>query len=348
MAKGDQRRQENRISNERDYTRNQLGNYRASIMPRQSAWDERFNQVWDPLFSGIGEYMSGAGNYSPAMGSYRNFAATGGVDPAQLARIRGNAGDLEQFANRGLTPSELEALRGYGVYKEFAETGGWSPERIRGETDRATDLTRSIFSTRRDDLSRANLATGGYVTPAAFGQNARMAAREAQDNLRDTRLGIFADQNKNRLLGAQGGTSSEATIQDILNQRKSLLGPASNIRLGAEGLVQGGKMFGTEGMSREHDASYARRLAGLGMYGSLADLAAGQSNYYDSQNLAALGMDIGAGQNYLGLFDQNTRRPGFWDRAGQFAGIGAGLLAPWLQNNWRRTSESPYGNAPYS
>lgn len=83
--------------------------------------------------------------------------------PADLAAARTGAADIR--ATGGYTAPTKEDLdsRGYGGYKDFAETGGFKPGEKENFLRRATAPVAAVYSRGQDELNRRKTIQGGYM-----------------------------------------------------------------------------------------------------------------------------------------------------------------------------------------
>lgn len=150
-------------------------------------------------------------------GRWSEFARTGGIGEADRARMRGG-----------------------GVYDEYAKTGGWSPERVSLFRNRIAGQTPGFYGSLKNELERNKNVQGGY-SPGFTEQNALLAresAHGAQQAVESGELGLQDQISSGRQWGAEGMTSSEGRLQDILgrNTIAGLGGMGDSDRLSLQGI----------------------------------------------------------------------------------------------------------------
>jgi len=331
------------------------------------------------------DFMTGggvdAGALRAAQGNLLEIGGSGGFDPAARERILGDAGMYRDFAKTGgISEPDRARMRGGGVYDEFSRTGGVSAQDAANLRSRGNAPISAMYGGMTEEMNRARRIRGGSsaMGNAQALQMARDRSKASAEAALSTELGITDRTREGRQWGAQGMTQSESALQDLLtrNQLAGIGGAAStesnlwnsiaqnrtgassaygNVETGAQGLIQKGKMFGTQGMegiagaetssAASHaaaGASNARaqyedqmeqlrlreglRSEGLsGLYG-LRGQAPGEVGMYDQNILAGIGGRAGLSNDQLGMrYNAQGNNTSPWQTAGNILGAGAGI-----------------------
>lgn len=231
-----------------------------------------------------------AGAIRAAMGASRDIAGNGGWDPRRMASMDENIGSLKEFGRTGgLDADAMNRMRGGGVFEEFQETGGYTPEQIADLRTRSNSTLPAFYDTVRQGQNRMNSIQGG--NPAASGAMSARLARDQAKGMReqtlDTELGLGDRVREGRQWGAEGGAQAEGALQGLRtnNQLAGLRGASdveSNMvnsiagnrlrgsenwtqgELGLGNMIQQGRMFGTSGLERNAGARASASQAGRG------------------------------------------------------------------------------------
>ena len=247
--------------------------------------------------------------FGEVAGAYRNFMGGGGVDTGAFNRFQGNLSEIggtggwspERMASmdeniRGMKGIASDAeianrMRGGGVFDEFAKTGGYSDRDIANIRSRAGSLIPAYYDTARNEAGRMAAVQGGYGPgqAALFSRMGRDQIREAARNKLDTEVGIRNQINQGRQWGGTNISNAEQAYQNarmqaltgaagtesgmvnaIAQNRIGAANAGAGNEIGVQGLVQKGRMWGTEGLQgmAENDAS---RAAAAGAAGAAND-----------------------------------------------------------------------------
>lgn len=270
------------------------------------------------LFNNIVNRVNALGD-SEARGGFQDFANTGGLDPALRAQAERDAGSYRTFANKKLSKSALNAIRGSGYYDELLKTGGLSDIDKYDIMSRAGSAARSTYENARDDLVRSQ-AGGSGVSTSLIDDIARKAAYANADVERDSRLGISDAVRTGRLTGAQGLSDAERYITDEADRR--FLGGmqgASGITMGLADLVSRGRQFGLQGLAGL-DSMGVDALTRL--YGS----APGEVGMYND----LIGRSFGQDQAGIGQRMQYNPNKGFFDHLRDIGSVAAPIAGTLL------------------
>lgn len=216
---------------------------------------------------------------------------TGGLTAENIARTRGSGG-FEQLLNGGLDPTAVNRLRGNGVYDEFSQTGGYTPEAIANIKAQALSPIGSYATGTRDELARRVASQGGYAPgfDAANRALQRDTSRQIANTSLDANVALQDRINQGRLAGVGGLTGAEQSLQGL--RTGNIFRGASGISGAESGLtsqivgnqLQGSSQAaGLETQLQDRIASY--RLAGLsGEEASARAIAEVQGGNLDRSN----------------------------------------------------------------
>jgi hypothetical protein len=151
-----------------------------------------------------------------------------------------NLDHLAQTTNRYNTAAD-QANVDYGDimgrYREFADTGGYSPDDIANMRSRALSPTRAVYANAQRNVNRQRALQGGY-SPGSGVLQARMA-REQSQGLSDANTNVEAQlaqmKQQGRLAGIGGMNQAYGTTPGMA----SMYGNLYNQRLNALTDLQG-------------------------------------------------------------------------------------------------------------
>ncbi len=179
--------------------RQDIANTRSRINQQGSQFQNLYNQA----------STGNLKDYQEIMDNYRNLLEkASSINPAEtFGQERIGYGDYASGKNAiGLDPTQAGNVNeAIGHYKDFANTGGYSPQDIQNLRARAIAPTRAVYGNAQNQLERTKALSGGGLT--------NYAAASAKMN-RDLAYGI-SDANVN----------ANASIADAV-QRGKLAGTA--------------------------------------------------------------------------------------------------------------------------
>jgi hypothetical protein len=301
-------------------------------------------------------------NFDVALGDYRDFAKTGGIDPSRTASIDETIGNLKQFGKTGgLDEAAMQRMQGNGYYDEFAKTGGLSDADKANYRARSTSVIPSLYGQLKDQANRAGMVQGGYGpgTTAMQSRLARQNAGALSDATRGAEADIADRVQQGRQFGVTG-MSSTAQAANALRTGNQLAGMsgAGALDMNLANSIQSGREFGTSGTQSiaESNQSFAdkqqaadaaaananssgssadakwaaefglnSKLAGLGGLGSLYTSLPAELNNNDQMNLANRGLAGGLSNETVGQKLSNNKSG--WDQFGSIAGSIGGAAA---------------------
>lgn len=218
---------------------------------------------------------------SEARSAAAGMSVSGGFDPEQVNKIRETYG---------------EAAKGYGAYargegevpgyyRNFAETGGFSPEEKENFIRRATGVVPAMYARQKDESSRRLALQGGYM-PGFTSSQARLTRQGAQEGAKAT-LGAQVD------LADQIRTGKFAGIGGLESTQKAGLGGLTATALAQSGLerdLSTGRLKGLELMNDTERISISNTLAQMGVRQDEIDNLLG----IDRNKRGAFGMTLDA------------------------------------------------------
>lgn len=309
-----------------------------------------------------------------AMGHLGELAGSGGWSPEDRDKQNKLIQGLTEFGETGgINPQDIERMRGLGVFDEFAKTGGYTPQQIQDTRARATSQIPSVYAGAKAEADRMGRVTGQY-NPAVAAQMARTAGYDTSKAALDAELGISDQVRQGRQWGTQGLTSAEQALQTLKtqNQLSGLTGAGGmrgnmlnsiaqnrtgaatglgQLDIGSQGLIQQGKMFGTQGIEGmgENEAQAARANAAAGAAGAANNVANEKwlANFAVDNQLAGLG---GLGNVYgstpaeLQYYDQ-MRQNTINSNIGNTSRIAGDRMTNNPQRDWASTIMGGVGSA---
>ena len=313
------------------------------------------NRFTDYAYGRLGDVEArGDRAYGEGYGAYRNLLDPNFVDSNIFGRGREGAagpgggsgggggaaaaakdpyGDMfnssEDLAGRfrdfkGIDP---EALR---YFREYATTGGWSPERRADAMAESTAGVPAVYGNLINDINRRGAVTGSGLVDGSVARLARESARAATDAARSGRLGIEQAVDTGRQWGATG---IEGHHTNDAQARLQALGGEGNVLA---------SILGNKVSMRNTDEQVAASRAASGAANSLAEAqlranlylggAGGMSHYFDSDvgtQSDLRGNILGNNQmtgNQMGGLIQQSNKP---EALNTIAGLG-GAAMPWI------------------
>lgn len=274
--------------------------YNQSLRPSEleNQFGGATNQFQNYFNQAAGRNMQ---DYSNIMGGYQDFAKNLG-GPTRFSFERVNAA----------RPKELDEA--YGVlreglpgYREFASTGGYSPQDVQELRARGISPIRSAYSNTMMEMDRARSLGGGGGSPNYIAASSR-AQRELPGQMADAMTGVNAElANSIR----QGRLAGLAGISGIGSEMGGLSSAEAN-RLLQAALANQGADIQTQGMGEASLQNLRQnQLSALGGQAGLYGTTPGLSSMFGNQALNAWQQRMGAEQSRnqfgLGLLDAQMR-----------------------------------------
>lgn len=243
------------------------------------------------------------------MANYRQGTARNMQDYGDIMQGYKDFGKNARFSFERVNadrPKELGESYGYlreamPGYREFASTGGYSPQDIQELRARGTSPIRSAYGNTMMELDRARAIGGGapnYIAAASRAQ------RELPGQMADAMTGVNAQLadaiRQGKLAGLGGIANIGGTMGGLSNEEANRMMQAALANQGAD--IQ------TQGMRSN------AQLAGLGGQASLYGTTPGMASTFGNQALNAMqtraGMEQSRQQFGLGLLDAQMRSAG--------------------------------------
>lgn len=308
----------------RENQANQRAMYNFFMPSMQNAYSQSqdmFNDIY-------GRYRNLFNQPDPTKPGFLEFSRTGGWSPEDRAGMMGDITGLEDYARNPISAGDMARYRGGGVYDEFAKTGGYSTQDLQNIRSRSNASIPSFFQSLRDELDTRARVQGGL--PGYSGQMAKMARDQAQASALQalgTETDIKKAVNEGRQWGAQGMTSSEASLQDLIQRAKlGGYGTAGNLRTGMMNSINQGRLSGLAGLGNTQD----RRLQMLAGMQNLYQATPGQVQMLIQGLMQTQGMTQQEATNYIGQQMQYNPNRGFMDTFRDIAGIALPFVSPFL------------------
>lgn len=264
----------------------------------------RSDEAYNRALEGYKGVMDSSDRFSELGDEYLRFARSGGVDAEGRRRIRGN-----------------------GVFDEFQQTGGYSPDDIRNIRMQGNAALPAMYNSLKEGMLRQSRISGkGVGFGAGLERLSRNAARDIAAANLATELGIGDRVREGRQWGTEGVSNSERALQDLLGR---------NFLAGMGGASE------LEGMGNRDKLAAAAGLRGL------RTDTPGEVSMYDDLLLRNEALRNPAISN---LINTGMRAPNesIWDVISQATGTAATI--PWNSSRTRMTSpgqptyRNPYGS----
>jgi hypothetical protein len=211
----------------------------------------------------------------------------------------------EDVANTGWrTPEQKEAGWGWGTFKDFAETGGWSPEDMANFRARASAGIPEMYGNLRNEVMRGKAVQGGYGP--GYSESLSQMGRDRARSLGEANLGaetsLANSIRQGRMWGGEAGRgAATGELGQMMGGRKELDSIAQ--RIAEMNRSAGGGFSPLDAMRMK-----------LGLIDQTTGLASstGGDLPYGSAWGGALGGRAGTDIGYAGAMPQ--KGPSFWDK----------------------------------
>lgn len=350
-----------------------------AMMAQDRAQSRAFTGQMQGLTVGGMQGAQGRANtmYDPTISTYTDIMKNGGLDPATLAKLQAGGGgggpnpasmnesiaDYREWGKGGKV--EMDKMReamggmrsvagdgGYsgeergrlqGMMKGYQQNGGLDQNMENNMRSRGMGATTSMFKTGRNDMMRANAASGMGANPALMARSVRDQARAAGENTRDTEMSIFDKRDEGKRYGLE---SEQSMLNNIANARTGASQAWAGAETGAQDLRQKGQMFGTQGLEsakarqaqmaaagsqaraanslRLAQMNVGNRLDAAGGMSSLLSRAPGEVNMYMGGAMENQGMNNRSNDAMYQSRLANNPQVSAWDRAAKIGGMVAG------------------------
>lgn len=249
-------------------------------------------------------------------------------------------------------PAELGESYGYlreamPGYREFAQTGGYSPTDIQELRARGVSPIRTAYGNTMRELDRSRSLGGNGGSPnyiAAASRAQRELPGQMADATTNVNAGLADAIRQGRMFGLGGMTNTGSVMGGLSSQEANRMLQAAMANQSAD--IQ------TQGMSEASRWSLANaQLAGLGGQTNLYGTTPAMSATFGNQALNAYGQrfnaEQGRNQMALGLLGQQTgsaqnegNKPSWWEKLLQ----AGGSAAPYLGGGDKTQGYNPDGS----
>lgn len=310
--------------------------------PLEKEYIPQSQEMWNTYMTGKAQNMQ---DYSNIMGGYSNFMNNiSQQGPTKFGFERVNAE----------RPAELTEGFGYlreavPGYREFAQTGGYSPTDIQELRARGVAPIRSAYGNTMMELNRARALGGGGGAPNYIAA-ASKAQREMPGQMADALTGVNAqlaqDIRQGRLAGLSGLAGTGAQMGGLSSQEAGRMLQAAMANQNADLQAQ-------QLSEQSLQALRNTQLEGLRGQTSLYGTTPGLASTFGNQALDAyrnrLQLENMRNQLGLGLLDTQVRAYGqqqptdpWWKQALN----AAGSVIPYLGGGGSTSNAGPSGSTP--
>ncbi len=265
------------------------------------------------LFSGL----TGAGAPAPAGRGGGGGGGPKGPDPAD------QTGYLNWYKNVGQTgassPEQLDTLRGYGLFKNFANTGGFDEGQKQDFRARSLAGVPSLYDGMRRDLGQRMAVTGGYGPGFDFAGS--QIARDRSRAIGDASLGAETNlANMIRENQKWGATSGSGAEQQILGNQFEGTGQASSLAK----TIQQQRNAAAAARNAGAQNDFRNQMAILSELRGLRGETGAEMDYgrMELGGYGGFGDSQARGQQ---MFNESQKRNSFMENLGQVAGIAGNL-----------------------
>lgn len=241
-----------------------------------------------------------AGDYDSIMQGYKDLMASQSQSPVPLAQYNPISPQMQSYDQGQDFTSALS------MYKNSAQTGGYSPEGLAAIRARGVSPIRSIYANAQRNIEKQRSLQGGY-SPSFNAASTRMA-REMSEQLSQANTGIEADiadrtaQGKQSALSGYGSLASQGqSARNQANQANASATNQANQANAANALA-----YNQNNQQQINTANQQKQQALQGMsslYGTTPALA----STYGSQALQAGGLAQNAQQMQIQAQNEKNR-----------------------------------------
>lgn len=256
------------------------------------------------------KFKLGPQNYNEVEGLFRNFATTGGVDEAALEEAL--PGYREFAATGGYSPTDIANIR---LRSTAPLSGAYAANKA--AIERAAGLQGGYTPGTGAAIAKASRGFGQSLGETALSSEIALAEAIRQNKLAG--LGGVASTNqiaqelmqKGKLAGTEGltGIQKQRVAEEI--QRRQMAQAAAQ--------AAAARSFA------EQQARYRNELSALGALGGLYSQAPGEPFAYTGALTGLAGQQAGVNQGLIGQQIQTAQLPSGWDRVMQGIGLVGGV-----------------------
>ena len=328
---------------------NTAGNWYGNLMGGQTDLEKEYipqsQEMWNTYMTGKDRNMQDYGNI---MGGYQNFS--------------NSLGGPTKFSNQTVTaanPKEQQESYGYlrdtmPGYRDFAQTGGYSPTDIQELRARGVSPIRSAYSNTMMEMNRARALGGGDAGAPNYIAAASKAQREMPGQMADAMTGVNAELanaiRQGKLAGLSGMAGVGSTMGGLASADAGRMLQAGMANQNADLQRQ---QLSEQSLQNLRQSQLAALSGQTSLYGTTPALASTFGNQALNAYQNRINMEGQRNQLGLGLLDTQIRAYGgqsqtdpWWKQA-----LGAaGSILPYVGNLLPKstpTTSTPMGsNAP--
>lgn len=315
MAKGDKTKVQNAIDTSKGNSNNNLENLRQdTLIPQQQALQNRATVAADQATQDYGNIMKG----------YQDFKA-----PTPTPFVPISAAQTTYTRS----PELNTAISGY---KDFSQTGGFTPEGIADIRARGVSPIRAAYANAQQNINRQRSLAGGYAPNyiAATEKMSRTMPGQIAEANQNINANLAQMIQQGRLAGLSG--LGNLTLADTEMMNRMLEANAGRQMEAGKANMAGQSDYDTRLMN-----SSGMNLNALNAMSSLYGTTPAQAALFGNQALQATGQRL-QGEGLQGDVNQAlvnqqlnaSQIPSNFEtglgRVGQIAKIGSGLLAPFM------------------
>lgn len=225
-------------------------------------------------------------------------------------------------------------------YKDFAATGGYTPEGIQDMRARGISPIRSVYANAMQNMNRSRSLQGGYSPNyiAATEKLTRTLPGVLADKVSDVNAGLATQIQQGRLAGL-GGLSQASIADSEMAQRALLANQSANLSASTSnaGNILNAAGINNAGVANQNNANLAasgQNLSALSGQSSLYGTTPAQAGMFGNQVLSAEQIANNNANTQRELDIREKSLPSTFDknlgRIGNIAQIGAGIIAPYM------------------
>ena len=264
------------------------------------------------------------------MGELKNIYDTlasggggGGGVPGYGGELDASKNWWQQVADTGWrTPEQKEAGWGFGNFKDFAKTGGWTDPQMADFRSRSLSGVPEMYGGLRSEMQRGRTVQGGYGP--GYNTGLSQLARDRSRAIGEASLGAETNLASSIRQGKQWGSERGAgAATGELGQMQGAQGQLDSIAQRIADMNR--QAAASRGASADRDM--AMRLGVIDKYTDLSRQTGGDIPYGAAQG-AALGGRVGADTGYAGAYNATQQKePSVWDKILKAGGAAASSAA---------------------
>lgn len=331
-----------RLNRPADQANTWYNELRGNQTPLEKEYIPQSQEMWNTYMTGKGQNLQ---DYSNIMGGYGNFMS-------DMSKQGPTKFGFERVSNE--RPKELDESYGYlretmPGYRDFAQTGGYSPTDVQELRARGMSPIRSAYGNTMMELNRSR-ALGGAGGAPNYIAAASKAQRELPGQMADAMTTVNAELANSIRQGKLAGLSGMAGVGSTMG---GMAGQDAGRSLQAAMANQNADLQAQQLSEQSLQSLRQNQLEGLRGQTSLYGTTPGMASTFGNQALSAYQNRINLEQQRnnlgLGLLDTQVRAYGqqqptepWWKQALN----AAGSVIPFLGGGGKPTSAGPSGSTP--